>query len=612
MLETKEQKQYLATVVVLIFILSAVSFWNKTDFKFKDTTNYSNKDQSVRDAQAYLDYLKTIKTDPAASKQLFQEILTEDEVRNEVELALGVNKPVEKPVIDEARIITTSVSSNNSVSEYLSQTLSKVNDFNTQNAEYNPELFLLSYDDNLQLKTKLEKLLAELYATKVPNEAKQIHKSLLESFVSYNNLVSVAKTYNKNDFTLNDAIWPQVYSSYISANSSAKTYATELNSLVNKYKITSIVVKSSLAQADKGKTFTFVKTAHAFLGIGDFTITVGDIPRIVMDAVKSGIQSAFLEFMSTMLNKLISQIEKNYVIANFLYYSDALVSGQYAQDYLNKYVADPADRSIIKQFIPQFSCGRKPENLEMFFKAKAQTYLSFDPSTVSPNDPDYYTKLARVGNFLASPSGWSLYYQDLATEAQSAAEQAVQNELSSSGLKTPRDISKASISKSINSIISAEKAAFEALLEMGIENAESIISGIVANLTQNLINKFVFSGVTGNQGGSLGVLKEQSLCLDVFQVTPVVGIDDTPYNQPTGVTQEDAQALQCSYSADIDTVCTSSIFRFLSKCSSTSITADLSARCQSIKTSPYVQTLLRACSVTPALSTCKTLNSLID
>src|SRR6185295_11645615 len=134
--------------------------------------------------------------------------------------------------------------------------------------------------------------------------------------------------------------------------------------------------------------------------------------------------------------------------------------------------------------------------LKLYFAAKSTNYLGFNPSTISPTDPNYFMKLSSTGQFLANPSGWNTYYQDIAATAQNAAQQSATLELVASGLKTPRDISTVSISKSINSIISAEKAGFQNLIQLGISNAESIISQVVAKLTQNLLNQFVFAGLT--------------------------------------------------------------------------------------------------------------------
>jgi len=215
-----------------------------------------------------------------------------------------------------------------------------------------------------------------------------------------------------------------------------------------------------------------------------------------------------------------------------LYYSDALINGQYVNDYLNKYVNDNLDKAIIKKFIPQFSCGKQDQNLKAVFEAKAREHLGFDPNNVSPNDPNYYQKMASVGDFLASPNGWQIYYQDLAAQTQSEAEKAVEKELTSSGLKTPRNTIGSSISGSINSIISSEQASFTALLQLGISNADSIISNVVAKLTETLVNQFVFQGVTGNNG-NIAVLKEQPTCLDAYQLNPVLPLPSTQYDQPS-------------------------------------------------------------------------------
>jgi hypothetical protein len=237
--------------------------------------------------------------------------------------------------------------------------------------------------------------------------------------------------------------------------------------------------------------------------------------------------------MGAMLNKLISKIESNYMIANFLYYSDALVAGQYTDDYLNKYVADTVDRQVIKRFIPQLACGRNTADLRPVFEAKAKDYLGFTPANISPSDPQYYSKMAKVGDFLASPNGWEVYYEDLADQAESEAEKNADRELTSSGLKAARDQIKSGLAKSVSSLVSAQRASFTALLQLGAQNAEGIISGFVAQLTQTLVNNFVFKGVTGGPAGGVGVLKEQSTCVAVAQIQPILPLEGTVYVEPS-------------------------------------------------------------------------------
>ena len=121
MLETKEQKQIFAGSIVLIIILSVVSFWGRPGLRHTDAVAYSDKNQSVKDARAYLEYLKTIKTDPVASKELFQTILTQEDVRKEVATALEADKQIKTPPIETGKIKKSLVNDDSSVSIYLNQ-----------------------------------------------------------------------------------------------------------------------------------------------------------------------------------------------------------------------------------------------------------------------------------------------------------------------------------------------------------------------------------------------------------------------------------------------------------------------------------------------------------
>jgi len=600
MLETKEQKQYFFAVISLIVVLVVVSFWRSPSFKYNDTTDYSKVNQNILNSQAYLDYLNSVKVNKQASQDLFQTILTENDIKQEVENSLQVKQAIIPPAVDESKIKTSTANDAQAVNAYLSSSISQAYSFNTNSADLAKNLFSSNTAAQAELRPKLETLTNQLYSIPVPRDAFPLHKALLTAYLSYNNLLDAAKGFNASDYSQNDSVWPQVYKSYAIANNSTKIYTEELNKLAGKYNISYVQV-NFYADASTGNRLQrlIIPEAQAFLGIGDFTFnfTLGDIPRIIMDAVKEGLRSAFLQFMGSMLNKLITKIEQNYVIANFLYYSDALLSGQYLDDYLNKYVTQNIDRQMVKKFIPQLNCGQQPQNLRPIFQAKANEYLGFDPRTVDPNDPNYYQKMASVGSFLASPSGWELYYKDLASQAQSQAEKAAEKELTSSGLKTPRDSIQSSISGSISNIISAQRASFTALLQLGINNAESLISNVVGQLTQTLVNQFVFKGVTNN-GGNIAVLKEQATCVDAYQLNPVLPLPQTPYQPPSAPpTPDEAIVDQCMLLTSLSDGCTSAIISYLRFCSQTpNKSASQQSRCNSLPTSPYVRAKLEECS----------------
>jgi hypothetical protein len=529
MLETKEQKRTFIACIVIVIILGLITACSKPDFKFADNHNYNQQSQDVQSSKAYLDYINSLKIDPSASKDLFQNIISEDDIRKEVAAELQINQPITLPTINSTAFNVTKASGQNAVTQYLTDSVGPVVAFNKQTATLNQVLF--SSDSNVPnaVRYQLDGLQSKLTGIPVPQEAMTIHTALLSVLSSYKDLTQLATGYSNKQ--LADP-WANVYKDYAAINQSVGTYNKEYQKLDNKYKLSSLP-DFHYAEKQDDAGFFMVPKAQALFGLGDLTITVGDIPSLIMDAIKQGLTSSFTQFMSTFLNKVIAQIESNYAIANFLYYSDALVSGQYANDYLDKYVKDPLDRKVIQQFIPQFSCGAQNNSaLKPLFQAKAMQNLGFDPSSLNPKDPNYYEKLAHVGDFLSSPQGWQLQYQSLADQAESASQQAIDRELSSSGLKSPRSSVTSDISNSITSIVSGESASFNAMMNLGAINASSFISSFVALATQNLINKFVFSGAVKNSSGQIAVLKEQSTCLAAAQLQVVIPVSSTQYQQP--------------------------------------------------------------------------------
>ena len=188
---------------------------------------------------------------------------------------------------------------------------------------------------------------------------------------------------------------------------------------------------------------------------------------------------------------------------------------------------------------------------------------------------------------MASPEGWQQYYQSLARQTQSEAQKAAENELSSSGLKTPRNTTANSISNSITSIVSAERASFSAILQLGINNAESIISATVAQLTQTLVNRFIFQGVTGN-GGGIGVLKEQATCVAAAVVSPVAALPLTEYqNTFVPATAQAATAYACSGLGSLNADCTNAVLAELGICANNPAAHTGQQTCNALKFSLY-------------------------
>ncbi len=526
---SKQQKTNLTISVVAVLVLVVITVSQKSNFGYKDTTDYAKLGKlSAEQQAAYNKYLASIETDPKASAELFQSILTKEELKQMVKDELKTDQPIVLPAVDEKSLNVTKTAGQKAVVDYFTAAIGPVVAFNKNTADLNKDLF---GDTSVteSVRKEYNEAYRNLVSAPVPKEALPTQKALVAAYLSYGKLLSLSEDYGSGQ---NPAPWPEVYQSYGAMNQSFLTFAANYGQLANRYKLAD---SKLIFPAGSENQFTLIPKAHAVFGIGDVSITVGDVPRLLMDAVKEGLVSSFSKFMASFLGKIIEKIESNYKIANFLYYSDALVSGEYADDYLNKYGGDSTDKSIIKQLIPQFSCNKNNASLKPIFKAKANQHLGFDPVALDPKDPDYYQKMASLGDFLSSSQGWKIYYQDVAEQAESAAQQAIDRELTSSGLKSPREGLGGGIVSSINKIVSGEKASMEAILNLGIQNASSFVSELIAQITETLFTKFVFSGATTSpRGGSIvGVLKEQTTCLAAAQLNAIVPVEGTQYQKPS-------------------------------------------------------------------------------
>ncbi len=490
MLETKEQKQIFGAAVLVIVILVIVSLSHKASFLYKDVPRKSTNQQE------YTAYLNSLQIDPVASKNLYEDIISQDQVTQEAEDALSVSQKIEQPKIADSALHIVAKSTVQNVTSYFKTHVLLSGDLK-QSTTANSQLFLPGGDSTqvTALEDKNNQVLSQYYAIAVPSEAVPFQKAQLASLTAYADLIKIGKAYMADQST---NPWPELYKDYSIINDQTATALSEYAKLDKKYAITQSLNDTQMASS------MFMPTAQAL-------VPVVDVKQISISLFQEALASGFAQFASAFLEKLITQIESNYKIANFLYYTDALVNGQYVDDYLNKYVQGSLDKAMVKNFIPQFNCG-SPQDMKTVFKAKAGQYLGFDPETVSPNDPDYFSKMAKVGNFLSSPSGWDLYYQDVAEQAQAQAEKSANNELTSSGLKTSRDDTGA-IASAVSSVNASLHSAMQSYFDLGVSNSRSTVGKLVGGLLQQFMGKFVFKGA---------VLKEQQVCLSVPEVKPVV------------------------------------------------------------------------------------------
>lgn len=503
MLETKEQKQIFAGCVALILILGLVSFWHRSNFKYQDAANYQALKQKSQAEQAANDqFLASLGTTADAQKAAVSQLLPEAEVKAEIETALNASQTIIVPTIADSQIKTSSATGKAAVLAYMTQGASIFGDLKTVTDISVDNIYNSAGDSNRvdSLIADVNLALSRLDKLTVPKEAVDFHKQLLVGLQTEADQLSSAKSY-ASDPSSNP--WPRMFKDYVITNKVLAMGGADFKQLNLKYNL--LGDRESSVDVAQGTWLT--PTAHAQLA------TV-DIWQKAQQALEEIAATSIARFMLAFLDKLANKIEQTYRISNFLYYSDALVSGQYLDDYLNKYVGDSLDQKMIKNFIPEITCGNNKDYSQVF-QAKATQHLGFDPASLDPNDPQYYQKLASVGDFLSSPNGWQLTYQDAATQAAASARQAANTELTSPGYKTARDAA-GNIITSVQVSIASLRAIFQRYLSEGSSTSQfTTTQQITSQITQTFLNNFVLKGV---------VLQEQKACISIPQVQLVTQI----------------------------------------------------------------------------------------
>lgn len=495
------KKYFLGAIGVLIVILLVVTLLQPGTYRY--TANSPTAADLAKGAaiqKQYADFLASIKPDPDASKQLFKDVINQDQVQQQVADALQVNQKITVPDIADSKLNIIADSGQAPVEQYFKTVQTVANQFADTAGPAAPNLF--GDADAGQTAIDTSTALQQLYKTPVPKEAVAYHKAEIGTIEQFLALVQTSRTL---DSTQTDP-WPQVYKQYAVINTQSSVIKTEFDRLNKQYGLTNPKTNSGLAEKDQNGFF--VKTAYAFP-----VEIISNPDDTIKNILKEAVAAAFAKFMNIFLDKLITDIQNNYYVANFLFYTDALVRGQYVNDYLNKYISNPIDRGIITKFIPQFNCANNKADLGPIFVAKARQYLGFDPSTIDPNSSDFYTKMARLPDL--SPEQQALDFQGAAQAAMVQANQAaIIEQLTPTGTKLPRsDVLGKQITTTVASINASLQAAFNAKLGLGTQNSQSVVSQIVSAAITEFTNKYIFKGV---------VLKEQNTCIQVPQLNPII------------------------------------------------------------------------------------------
>lgn len=527
MFYNKEQKSYFYIAMATMVVLIVVTFWKPVNFRFKDNTDYNNLriENAQQEREQYAKYLEQLQADSEASKVLLRELVSKEALREEIETTLKIDQNIAVPDIPDSALNILPSSDEAVIIDYFKQDLSATMGFNKQAVVPTESLFAPESSRTVvaSLQSQADALVNNLRGMPVPNDAVKYHKAKILAFEHYGNILDNAASFSGTGEVLS---WSDVYRNYAVINDQIEIANTQLLSLDQKYAFTDDLnefFKQEYASSP------LAPSAEAFLGLPDFTFVIGDLPAEIWKAIREALARSFARFAISMLDKLVASIESNFAISSQLLYHQE-VSKVYTQEYLDKFVNNPLDQEIIKRFLPQLYClPRNEAELKQIFTAKAQDYLGFDPATLNPSDPDFYLKLAKSGNFFASPSGQALYYEQQASQAAAEASSAASREVLSPGLKSPRDLVNNQIQRTMASIFNTEQAAISGTIELGTNNVETLAGQLVASVLSNLVDKFLFTIVDGSGASQGGVLLEQKICISDLKSKPLVPSEPTDY-----------------------------------------------------------------------------------
>ncbi len=236
------------------------------------------------------------------------------------------------------------------------------------------------------------------------------------------------------------------------------------------------------------------------------------------------------------------------MITNYLQYTDALVNVKYADTFLNKYVADPADRNLVKKFLPQYNCGKVDEaQIRKQLRDKALAYLGFDPANLDPTDNDFYEKLLKASNpdntgAAISEDGAILFNRSLAIVTLAESQRAVNQELIAPGKKVPisNDLDKnikVSLDYLSGKINAAIKTIFDLVLPTSATTGKEGMASLVISAVGQIISQFGVAGAV--------VIQEQKTCIATPVFNPIVA--PNPGTADLAITNAQIQACAADY-----------------------------------------------------------------
>jgi hypothetical protein len=523
MYKLQQQKKVIAAILVAVITLSVVTIANNPEFVYKspsintEEAQKSFKEQLERERLAYQEYLKSQSIDLEASKLLFKEVVSEEEVRVMVEEELGVDQKVVIPAVPTEKLKVQSVSNGPVIKEYFDSIGRYTNDL-IEKAQYSVRNMYMPEigSNNEALAGQVNSHVESVYGLDIPQDAVVFHKAYINVYESLARQIALARSYQESGNT--ELRSKDFYKELVITDSQAKLMMQEYDALSKKYANLPSLEQLALSSQKTDSvwvTLGIIHEADAFLGaLGTFFVEV----------LKDAVAAAAGAIINDLLARLIDKIEKSYIISNFLYYSDAVVASKYANDYLDKYINDPLEQDLIKKFIPQMNCGDPNlEEIEDLARQKASEYLGYDPSTLDPNSEEFYEEVARVGHTLSYEDNWVIDAHGAAGKVEGRAKDAATDEVTSEGKKAAVSSTpgKLQVKASVGAIQGTQTAGLIALSitpGVNLRSVTSFVSTLASTIIKSLITNFILST-------SYRVLNEQdrTACIKgITGLTPIV------------------------------------------------------------------------------------------
>lgn len=162
-------------------------------------------------------------------------------------------------------------------------------------------------------------------------------------------------------------------------------------------------------------------------------------------------------------------------------------------------------RGTLASLVSQMSCGgvntQVVRNMAIYNAAKVR---GVDPQKIDPTSGNFYTDMAHFGNPFASPDFQELVMRDTAASIDAQAQGAIQQELSSNGLKALRS-EKNNISRTSQTISDQISNAFGKAIDSAIHASDSAFASTMGTILANMVVSFIFQ----NKGQ---LVLENSVC----------------------------------------------------------------------------------------------------